>query len=101
MTLVVLVVVPRWLVRRAAKQVIKIFRRQNATDSKSARTVDELGLRPPSFLQRMGRLRDYKPHALDALMRAGIVQVTENGKLYLSEEKLSEFGFEKGSSAYR
>jgi hypothetical protein len=94
-------VIPRWLTRRAAHQVIKIFRRQNAIDSRSARTIDELGLRPPNMMQRMGRRRDYKPHALDALLRAGVVQVTEDGKLYLSEDKLAELGFEKGTSPYR
>jgi len=93
--------IPRWLTRRAARQVIKIFRKNNATDSKTARTIDELGLRPPGMMERMMRRRDYKPHALNALMQAGVIQVTEDGRLYLSEEKLSEFGLEKGASAYR
>jgi len=93
--------IPRWLVRRASHQVIKIFRKHNATDSKTARTVDELGLRPPNMFQRLGQRRDYKPHALNALMQAGIIQVTEDGRLYLSEEKLSEFGIEKRTSVYR
>ncbi len=93
--------IPRWLVRRAARQVIKIFRRHNATDSKTARTIDELGLRPPGALERMMRRRDYKPHALNALMQAEIIQTTEDGRLYLSEEKLASFGLEKGTSVYR
>ena len=96
-----MVVVPRWLVKRAVMQVIKIFRNQNATDSKNARTIDELGLRAPGMLQKMGRRRDYKPQALGVLVQAEIVQVTEDGKFYLSEEKLLESGLEKGSSAYR
>jgi len=87
--------------RRAARQVIKIFREHNATDSKNARTIDELGLRPPGVLDRMMRRRDYKPYALSALMKAEIIQATEDGKLYLSEAKLSEFGFERGVSPYR
>jgi hypothetical protein len=93
--------IPRWLVRRASHQVIKIFRKHNATDSKTARTIDELGLRPPGVLDRMMRRRDYKPHALNALIQAGVIQVTEDGRLYLSEEKLAGFGIEKGTSAYR
>jgi hypothetical protein len=96
-----LFVIPRWLMRRAARQVIKIFRAQNATESKNARTIDELGLRPPGVLERMMRRRDYKPHALNALMQIGVVKVTEDGKLYLSEEKISELGLEKGTSPYR
>jgi len=93
--------IPRWLMRRAARQVIKILRRHNATDSKNARTIDELGLRAPGVLDRMMRRRDYKPQALQMLIQAEIVQITEDGKLYLSEEKLYESGFEQGSSAYR
>jgi len=85
--------IPRWLVKHAARQVIKIFRAHNATDSKTARTVDELGLRPLGMLERMMRRRDYKPQALTALMQAGIVKTTEDGKVYLSEDKLAEFGF--------
>jgi hypothetical protein len=93
--------IPRWLMRRAARQVIKIFRAQNATENKNARTIDELGLRPPGMMERMMRRRDYKPQALNALMQVGVVKVTEDGKLYLSEEKLDEIGFEKGASPYR
>ena len=94
-------IIPRWLMRRAARQVIKIFREYNATDAKNAKTIDELGLRPPSMMERMMRRRDYKPHALNALMKAEIIQVTKDGKLYLSEEKLIDFGFEKSASYYR
>jgi len=93
--------IPRWLIRRAARQVVEIFRARNATDGKTARTVDELGLRPPGMLERMMRRRDYKPHALNALMKVGVIQATEDGRLYLSEDKLAEFGMEKGVSPYR
>jgi len=94
-------IIPRWLVRRAARQVIRIFREYNATDSKNAKTIDELGLRPPGMMERMMRRRDYKPYALDALVKAEIIQATEDGRLYLSEEKLADFGLEKGASPYR
>lgn len=94
-------VVPRWLMGRAVRQVIWIFRKNDATDSKNARTIDELGLTPPGILERMMRRRDYKPHALDSLRQAGVIQETDEGKLYLSEEKLAEFGLEKGISLYR
>ncbi len=101
MLLVGLFFIPRWLVRRAARQVIKIFREHNATESKDARTIDELGLRPPGALERMMRRRDYKPHALNALMQAGIIKATEDGRLYLSEDKLAELGLYSGVSPYR
>jgi hypothetical protein len=86
---------------RATRQVIRIFRRYNAVDSKSARTIDELGLRPPGVFQRMMRRRDYKPQALDALIRLGVVQATGEGRLYLSEARLAELGIEKRASIYR
>ncbi len=98
--LVGMFVIPRWLMGRALRQVVRIFRDYNATDSKTARTVDELGLRSPGVFERMMRRRDYKPHALSYLMQAGVIQKTEEGKLYLSEAKLTEFGLEKNVSPY-
>ena len=92
--------IPRWLLKRAVNQVIKIFRENNATDRKNAKTAEELGLTPPGIIERMMRRRDYKPHALNALIKAEIIQSTEDGKLYLSEEKLADFGLEK-STYYR
>ena len=94
-------IVPRWLLRRAARKVIRIFREYNATDVKNAKTIDELGLRPRSMMERMFSRRDYKPYALSGLMRAEIINRTEDGRLYLSEEKLMTSGFEKGASYYR
>jgi hypothetical protein len=80
--------IPAWRLRRAIRQVIQIFRRYNATDVKNAKTDDELGLRPKPILQRMMSLRDYKPYALTVLIRAEVVQQTQEGKLYLAEDKL-------------
>jgi hypothetical protein len=82
-------VIPGWRLQRAIRQVIKIFRKHNATDVKNAKTDNELGLRPLGILERMWRLRDYKPYALTVMMKAGVVRQTEDGRLYLSEEKLS------------
>ena len=87
--LAALIFIPRLLMKRAFSNVIKIFRQHNAINDKNAKTIDELGLRPPTFTQRMFRARDYKPQALDFLIKAEIVQMTEDGKLYLSEDKLA------------
>jgi len=54
----------------------------------TAKTIEELGLTPPDFLQRLTHLRDYKPQALKILIKQGIVNRTLDGKLYLLEEKL-------------
>jgi hypothetical protein len=87
--LLVLFFIPRFMMMRAISKVISIFLQNSALSDKSAKTIDELGLRPPSFMQRIGRFRDYKPHAVEMLRRADIIQMTEDGRLYLSEEKLA------------
>jgi len=86
--MVLLVVLPLMMNKRAIKQVIKRFRDRQALDPGSAKTIDELDLRPPSFRERLMRFRDYKPAALNGLVRVGIIKVTEDGRFYLSEEKL-------------
>jgi hypothetical protein len=42
----------------------------------------------------MFRLRDFKPYALDALVKAEIIKGTEDGRLYLAEDKLMASGVE-------
>jgi len=81
-------VLPQFLVRRAIRSVIRIFQQHNAVGVKSARTLKELGLEPKSMFRKMFKARDYKPQALQALMHSDIIQMTEDDKFYLSEEKL-------------
>jgi len=78
------------LVKRAMTQVIRIFCWHNALGVKNSKTVEEMGLTPPGLIHRLTRLRDYKPYALQILQQAGIVQMTEGGKLYMTEEQLNE-----------
>jgi len=87
--LAALFLIPGWLLRRAVRQVIKIFRRHNAIDATTAMSDSELGIRPQPFLRRLMQRRDYKPYALTVMMRAGVVLMTDDGKFYLSEEKLA------------
>jgi hypothetical protein len=89
-------VLPRIRIRRAVKQVVAIFERNNALDVRSARTIDELGLRPPTFLEGMLRIRDFKPYALQVLMNAEVVRQTDGGRLYLSQDKLGALNIERG-----
>ena len=84
-----IVLIPMLMTRRAVRQVIRIFRKHNAINPENAKTVDELRLTPLSLGQRIFRARDYKPRALDSLIGSNIVQQTEDGKLFLSEEALS------------
>ena len=101
MSLLAIFVIPRWLLKRAIRRVIRIFREHDVTDAKNAKTIYELGLAPQSMMQRMFRGRDYKPDALNALLKAQIIQTTESGRLYLSEERLMESGLERSASHYR
>lgn len=84
-----LLVLPQFFVMRSIPKVIRIFRQNNAVGTKNAKTIDELGLKPLTMFDRMLRLRDYKPRALQLLMSTNIVQTTEDGKLYLDEESLA------------
>ena len=80
-------VLPRIRIRRAVNQVMAIFERSNAVDVRSAKTIDELGLRPPTFLEGMMRMRDFKPYALQILMHAEVVRQTDGGRLYLAQDR--------------
>jgi len=82
-------VLPRMRIKRAVNRVVAIFEHNNALDVRSARTIDELGLRPPTFLQSMIRMRDFKPYALQVLMKAEVVLQTDGGRLYLSQDRLA------------
>jgi hypothetical protein len=84
-----LYVVPRIRTKRAIRQVVAIFERNQALDAGSAKTADELKLKPPTFLQGLGRMRDFKPYALQMLMNSEVVRETDGGRLYLSQDKLT------------
>ena len=87
--LVVMFVLPQMLIRRAIPSVLKILMEHNATSPKSAKAVDELGLADQTLAQRLWKPRDYKPRALQLLLSSNIVQMTDEGKLYISEENLN------------
>jgi hypothetical protein len=78
------------LTRRAIFKVIEIFYRHQALDVKGAKTLHELGLERPDFLQRMMRPRDYKQYALQILIKREIILQNEEGKVYLVEERLDQ-----------
>ncbi len=86
--LAAIIFIPQLMLRRAANRVVRIFRKKNATSPQTAMTLEELKLQPRSFLQNMMSLRDYKPAALDMLVRGGIVIMTPDERYYLSEPVL-------------
>jgi hypothetical protein len=85
-----LFILPRFMLKRAMSQVIRVFRYHRSLSKENAKTVEELGLKPHSFMERFMKPRDYKPYAIQILTRQGILCQTEDGRLYLSEEKLNE-----------
>ena len=87
--LFVMFILPQFLLRRAIPSVIRIFRQGNAVGIENAKTVEELGLKPKSMAQAIFRGREYKITALQVLRNANVIQSTEDGKLYLSENDLS------------
>ncbi len=80
--------IPQFMVRRAATKVIKIFLKKNAISPQTAMTLAELKLQPGSYISRLMSLRDYKPAAIDMLIKANIIIVTVDEKYYLSEPAL-------------
>ncbi len=79
---------PARLTRRAMHEVIRRFYEQQALAPEKARTLAELGLTPPSFVEKLAKPRDYKPTALKLLQQMDAVQMTQEGKLFLVEENL-------------
>jgi len=84
-------VFPKRGVRRAIPAVIGTFRQLNAVGSGNAKAIDELGLKPPkkSVIKALLSPRDYRLEALVSLVKTSVIQKTEDGKLYLSEENLA------------
>lgn len=80
----------RFLIKKAMRDVVSVFRRRGALTPKGALTAEELGLVKGRFTDRMFRVRDYKPDALRLLAQANVVKMTEDGRLYLSEAELNE-----------
>jgi len=76
------------MVARAVPKVIKIFRNHSAIGIKNAKTVQEMGLQPKGLIDKMMKPRDYKPRALELLIHINVVQMTEDGKVYLSDQEL-------------
>ena len=89
------ILLSRLLMVRAIKEIIRIFFNSSALDAQNAKTREELGIVPQSFLERMYRIRDYKPYALQTMLNAGIIQETSGARYYLSEEKLSATALNK------
>jgi hypothetical protein len=76
------------LLRKAITKVVRIFRQHHSSCSEASKNIDELGLRPLDFPEKMFKPKDYKPFAVEALIQADIIRVTKDGKACLDEQKL-------------
>jgi len=85
-----------FLTRRAIFKVREIFYQHNALGIDSAKTLHELGLERPDFLQRITRRRDYKQNALQIFIKEGIILENEEGRFYMVEERLDKSLRSKG-----
>jgi hypothetical protein len=83
-----MIFLPQFLLMRNVPKVIRIFREHNAVGEKNAKTIEELGLQRKAMLQRLFARRDYKPQALQFLLRTTVIEMTEEGKVYLNEDNL-------------
>ncbi len=81
--------IQNFMLKRALKKVIDVFRRHGALQAGSAKTLEELGLGPKSFMTKMTTLRDYRPEALKVLIERDVILSTDEGKLYMREERLA------------
>jgi hypothetical protein len=87
--LFVMFILPQFLLRRAIPSIIRTFRQSNAVGIENAKTVEELGFKPKNVAAAVFRGREYKVTALQVLRNANVIQSTEDGKLFLSEQDLS------------
>lgn len=95
LSLVAWFVIPNFLTKRAMKKVIKMLSDRNITSAQNAKTIQELGLTPHTFVQSLYLARDYKPAALKLLIEADIIRETKDGRVYISKEKLDDYRISK------
>ena len=89
LVIVIVFILPQLFLRMAISSVIRSFREKRAVTPETARSLDELGLRPKNMLKAVFSGKQYKGTALMVLRNAQIIELTEDRKLYLSEENLS------------
>ena len=96
-----LVILP-WRMKRAMRLVIKAFVENNATSPKNAIEREKLKIKPPpGLLSWKLKPRDFKHEALNLLQQTGVVLATEDGRLYLEEERIDFSKLGKSRAYYR
>jgi len=81
-------VIPQVRLRKDIPNMIRLFREAKAVGIKNAKTPEELGLsRKASGMSLFGG-KDPALNTLEALKKDKIIRITEDEKLYLSQEDL-------------
>lgn len=75
--------------KRTVRKLLVMFREAQAFSPETAKYLDEIGIREKPLLH-FEIMRDYSPQILEMLIKENIVQMTEVGKIYLSEQALAE-----------
>jgi len=85
---ILLVFVSGLMSRRTIQALFGMFRNADALSPETAKFAEEIGIKGrPGLSFKIGR--DFKPQALQLLIRENIVQITEEGRLFLSEQTLA------------
>jgi len=79
-------VIPYYRIKWAVPKVINALRQYGAVSEDTAKYLPDMGLGVPTLQRRIFRTRDYRPQATEVLIRAGIVAVCDDGRVFLVEE---------------
>lgn len=90
-------VIPYYLIKRATLDVVAIFQQYGAISEKTAKWPHEMGLGIPTTKRVLFRTRDYKPQATEVLIRAAVLAVCDDGKIFLVLENLAKSTLYSGS----
>ena len=93
--LFIIIVLPQFFFKRAMRDVVRLFRKQSALDPVSAKPLEEIGIKQRSIMGNVFRGRDYKPYALNVMIKAQIVIMTDDERFYLVEETLAKSNLAK------
>lgn len=88
-------VFPYYRIKNAVPGVVELFQQHGAVSEDTALWPHEMGLGVPTMNRRLFRTRDYRPQALEVLIRAAVLAVCDDGKLFLVEENLANSSLNK------
>jgi hypothetical protein len=79
----------RFLMMRAMRRVVAVFRANKATNAKRAATLEKMGLQEgKGLVGNAFKRRDYRQIAMRIMGQEGVIRMVEGERFYLSEETL-------------